>query len=222
MSYVPYASVAGSLMYAMVWTKLDLAQAVNVVSRYMGNPGKEHWQVLKHILEYLKGTTNIGLVYHGDTSCALPNYSNSDYATDWDARRSGTGYTFTIGNCLVNQKATLLPIVPLSTTKAEYMALAEATKEGIWFKGLISNLGFPQEKAIILCDGLNAICLAKDQVHHERTNHMDIKYNFICVEKRVEVHKVDTRDNPTDMFTKAISRRKIMHCLDLLNVDCWK
>ena len=102
MSYVPYASVAGSLMYAMVWTKLDLAQAVNVVSRYIGNPGKEHWQVLKHILEYLKGTTNIRLVYHGDTSCALPNYSNSDYATDWDARRSGTGYTFTIGNCLVN------------------------------------------------------------------------------------------------------------------------
>ena len=71
MTYVTYASVVGSFMYAMVCTRPDLEQAVSVVSRYMGNPGKEHWQAVKHIFWYLKGTTNIGLIFHGDMSCAF-------------------------------------------------------------------------------------------------------------------------------------------------------
>ena len=92
MSHVPYASFLGSLMYAMVCIRPDLAQAIIVVNRYMGNLGKEHWQVVKHIFRYLKGTTDIGLVYHGDTSCALSGYSDSNYATNLDARISMIGY----------------------------------------------------------------------------------------------------------------------------------
>ena len=81
------------------------------------------------------------------------------------------------------------------------MALAEATKEGIWMKALI---GFPQEKTIIFCDILSASCLAKDQVHYERTKHIGIRYHFICSEKRVIIKKVDTRENPTDMFMNLL------------------
>jgi len=72
-----------------------------------------------------------------------------DYVADLDARRSTIRYAFTIGNSLVKWKAALHPTVSLSTTKAEYMALAEVAKEGIWLKSLLSNLGFPQDKAII-------------------------------------------------------------------------
>jgi len=64
MAHVTYGSVVGSLMYARVCTKQDLAQAVSVVSRYMGNLRKKYWQVVKCIFRYLKGTTDIGLVYH--------------------------------------------------------------------------------------------------------------------------------------------------------------
>jgi len=105
---------------------------------------------------------------------ALAGYSNSDYVADLDARRFVTGYAFMIDNSLVSWKETLQPAVDLSTTEAEYMALTKAIKEGIWLKGLISNLGFPQQKTIIFCDNLSAICLAKDHVHHERTKHVDI------------------------------------------------
>ena len=66
---------------------------------------------------------------------------------------------------------------------------------------------------------MSTICLDKDQVHLEKTEHIDIKYHLICSEKWVKVKKVDTRENPTDMFTKAVPRSKFMHCLDLLNVD---
>ena len=142
MSHVPYVSVVGSLMYVMVYTRPNLAQTVNVVSKYMGKLGKEHWQTVKCIFRYLKGTTDIGLVYQGDTSCALAGYSDSDYAIDLDARQSVTGYAFTIRYSLISWKVTLQSIIALSTTEVEYMALAEVTKEGIWLKGLISNLRF--------------------------------------------------------------------------------
>lgn len=65
MSNVPYASVVGSLMYAMVCTRPDIAHAVGVVSKYMNNPGKEHWMAVKWILKYLKGTRNQALCFGG-------------------------------------------------------------------------------------------------------------------------------------------------------------
>jgi len=100
------------------------------------------------------------------------------------------------------------------------MILTEASKESIWLKGLISNLGFPWDKTIIFFDTLNAIYLAKDQVHNERTKHMDIIYHFIHTKKKIATHKVDTKENSTDMFTKHVPRSKFIHCLDLLSVNC--
>ena len=131
MSHVPYASVVGSLMYAIVCTRQDLAQAINMMAKYMGKPRKEHRKIVKKIFRYLKGTTDIGLIHQGDTSFALARHSDFDYAIDLDVRQFVIGYAFTIGNSLVSLKATLHPIVFLSSTEAEYMTLVEATKEGI-------------------------------------------------------------------------------------------
>ncbi|KAJ4721450.1 Retrovirus-related Pol polyprotein from transposon TNT 1-94 [Melia azedarach] len=218
MSRVPYASAVGSLMYAMVYSRPDLAQSLSVVSRFMGEPGKEHWQAVKRIFRYLKGTFDVGLIYGGDTHCLVTGFSDSDYAGDVDSRRSMTGYVFTLGSSIVSWKATLQPTVTLSTTEAEYMALTEAAKEGIWLKGLVSDLGLHHDQAIVYCDSLSAICLAKDQVHHERTKHIDVRYHFLRSEKRIKVNKVGTADNPADMFTKPVPHSKFQHCLDLLNV----
>ncbi|KAJ4726034.1 Retrovirus-related Pol polyprotein from transposon TNT 1-94 [Melia azedarach] len=218
MSRVSYTSAVGSLMYAMVCTRPDLAQSVSVVSRFMGEPSKEHWQAVKRIFRYLKGTFDVALIYEGDTQCLVTGFSDSDYAGDVDSRRSMTGYVFTLGSSVVNWKATLQPTVTLSTTEAEYMALTEAAKEEIWLKGLVSDLGLHHDQAIVYCDSLSAICLAKDQVHHERTKHIDVRYHFLRSEKRIKVNKVGTADNPADMFTKPVPHSKFQHCLDLLNV----
>ncbi|KAJ4717014.1 Retrovirus-related Pol polyprotein from transposon TNT 1-94 [Melia azedarach] len=218
MSRVPYASAVGSLMYAIVCSRPDLAQSVSVVSRFMGEPGKEHWQAVKRIFRYLKGTFDVGLIYRGDTQCLVTGFSDSDYAGDVDSRRSMTGYVFTLGSSVVSWKATLQPTVTLSTTEAEYMALTEAAKEEIWLKGLVSDLGLHHDQAIVYCDSLSAICLAKDQVHHERTKHIDVRYHFLRSEERIKVNKVGTADNPADMFTKPVSHSKFQYCLDLLNV----
>ena len=218
MAKVPYSSAVGSLMYAMVCTRPDLAHAVSVVSRFMANPGKEHWLAVKRIFRYLRGTSDVGLIYGGDTECLVTGYSDSDYAGDVDSRRLMTAYVFTLGHSVVSWKATLQPTVTLSTTEAEYMALTEAAKEGIWLKGLVGDLGLHQDQANIYCDSLSAICLAKDQVHHERTKHIDVRYHFLRSETRIKVKKIGTADNPADMFTKPVPHSKFKHCLDLLNV----
>jgi transposase InsO family protein len=218
MSRVPYSNAVGSLMYAMVCTRPDIAHAVSVVSRFMGTPGKEHWKAVKRIFRYLRGTSDVGLFYGGDPYSSVTGYSDSDYAGDVDSRRSMTGYVFTLGGSVVSWKATLQATVTLSTTEAEYMALTEAAKEGIWLKGLVSDLGLHHDKVTVFCDSLSAICLTKDQVHHERTKHIDVRYHFLRNEKRVKVMKVGTADNPADMFTKTVPHSKFQHCLNLLNV----
>ncbi|GKF86134.1 hypothetical protein Tco_0253961, partial [Tanacetum coccineum] len=104
MSKVAYANAVGSLMYLMVCTRLDIAYAVSVVSRYLENPSKNHWEAVKWILKYLWGTANVGLVYgtdHGN-HVDVTGFVDSDYAKDPDKGRSITGYTFLVQECVVS------------------------------------------------------------------------------------------------------------------------
>eukprot|EP00253_Pinus_taeda_P032625 PITA_32625 len=125
MSKVPYASVVGSLMYAMVYTRPDIAHAVEVVSRYMKNPAKEHWMAVKWILIYLKGTTNQALCF-GASNVSLKGYVDADMAGDRDNRRSTTRYVFTVGGTTVSWVSKIQSVAALSTTEAEYVAATEA------------------------------------------------------------------------------------------------
>ena len=91
MSRVPYASAVGSLMYAMVCTRPDIAHVVGIVSCFSSNPGREHWNVVKWILRYLHGTFDMKLCFGGDKP-TLMGYSHSDMAGDIDSRKSTSGY----------------------------------------------------------------------------------------------------------------------------------
>ena len=98
MNKVPYASAVGSLMYAMICTRPNISHAVGVVSRYMSNPGKQHWEAVKWILRYIRGTTGKGLLYGGadESESVATGYVDSDYAGSLDTRKSQTGYVFTV------------------------------------------------------------------------------------------------------------------------------
>ena len=98
MAQVPYANAVGALMYVMVCTRPDISHAVSMVSRYMHDPGKGHWQAVKWILRYLHGTVNMGLKFERDHRLRqnLVGYVDSDYVGDLDKRRSTTGYLFTL------------------------------------------------------------------------------------------------------------------------------
>ncbi|KAG8473502.1 hypothetical protein CXB51_035665 [Gossypium anomalum] len=222
MSHVPYSSAVGSLMYAMVCSRPDLSYAVSTVSRYMANPGKEHWKVVQWILRYLRGTTDVCLQF-GRTKDGVIGYVDADFAGDLDRRRSLTGYVFTIGGCAISWKATLQTTVALSTTEAEYMVITEACKEAIWLKGLFSELNEYLQINTVFCDSQSAIFLTKDQMFHERTKHIDVRYHFvrdIIARGDIIVSKISTHENPADMMTKSLPITKFEHCLDLVGVHC--
>nr|GEV87898.1 retrovirus-related Pol polyprotein from transposon TNT 1-94 [Tanacetum cinerariifolium] len=139
MSKVPYANVVGSLMYLMVCTRPNITYVVSIVSRYLANPCKTQWEVVKWILKFLKRTAYVGLVYGRDQGkhVDVDGFVDADYAKDPNKGRLIIGYVFMVHGCVVSWKATMQHVVALSTTEAEYMALTEAVKESIWLKGLL-------------------------------------------------------------------------------------
>eukprot|EP00253_Pinus_taeda_P006007 PITA_06007 len=156
MSKVPYASTVGRLMYAMVCTRPDIAHAMGVISRYMNNPGKEHWMAVKLILRYLK-----------------------DMAGDIDNMRSTTGYVFTVGGTTVSWVSKIQSVVALSTIEVEYVVAIEASKEMIWLQRFMGELGKEHDMGTLYSDNQSAIHLAKNSTFHSRTKHIQLKYHFI-------------------------------------------
>lgn len=222
MENIPYASAVGSLMYAMVRSRPDLGFAVGFVSRFMSKPSREHWSAVKWVLKYLRGASDLNLTFKKDSKFIIEGFSDSDYATDQDRRRSVTGYAFKIGGNTVSWKSCLQSVVALSTIEAEYMALHEAAKESIWLRGLCNELGFKQTSATIHCDSQSAIALARNPVYHERTKQIDTKFHFIrdLVEAGdVILQKIHTNLNPADFLTKTVPGPKFQLCCGLLNVQ---
>jgi len=127
MSWVPYALVVGSLMFTIICTRPDIAQAVGAASQYMANPGREHWNTIKRILRYIKGTSDAALCY-GGSKFTVRGYVDSDFAGDLEKRKSITGYVFIIAGGAVSWVSKLQTVVALSTTEAGYMATTQACK----------------------------------------------------------------------------------------------
>ena len=96
MQGVPYKEAVGSLMYAMVGARPDLAFAVSVVCQHMSKSGPMHWAAVKRVMRYLKGTLDVKLCL-GDEDIALRGYCDADWAGDTNDRRSTTGYVFYVG-----------------------------------------------------------------------------------------------------------------------------
>jgi len=101
MSKVPYASAIESLMYAMVCTRPDIAHVVGVVSKFLSNPGKEHWEGVKWILRYLKGISKTHLSFLR-SNLTLQGFSDTNLGGDLDGRKSTTGYIFTLGGTTIS------------------------------------------------------------------------------------------------------------------------
>ena len=104
MKKVPYLNIVGCLMYAMVATIPDIAYGVGLASRFMSCPSKVHWQVVKWLLRYLNGTSNLRLLYGNNEveGNNIKGYCDVDYAADLDKRRLITGYAFTAGGNLIS------------------------------------------------------------------------------------------------------------------------
>jgi len=130
----------------------------------MHDPRKGHWEAVKWVLRYIKGTIDVGLTFEKDSTGKQEciGYVDSNYAGDLDKCRSTMGYVFTISQAPVSWRSILQSTITLSTTEAEYMAMTEAMKEAIWLQGLLDDLGIKHDLLKINCDSMSAIYLAKN------------------------------------------------------------
>ena len=141
MERVPYASTVGSLIYAMVCTRPDIAYAVGVVSRFLSNPGREHWNAVKWIMRYLRGTSSLRLVF-GNEKPLLVGYTYADKAGDVDTCKSTSGLLITFVGGVVAWQPRLQKCVAFSTIEVEFIAAIEACKKLLWMKRFLQDLGF--------------------------------------------------------------------------------
>ena len=203
----PYASAIGSLLYLRL-TRPDALVAISKLARFMKNPGKQHWQGVKAVLRYLKGSKNRGLLYQKSVSSfegpwKITMWVDSDYATSIDTRRSRAGFLGYLNKNLVAFNSSLqhaqlltkyhglklpktamdgepLPTMATATCIAEYMALSIAVKEMIWMYMLLKTMGINVEKpCIVYEDNRAAIKIAENATSMRRSKHIDIRHHFI-------------------------------------------
>ena len=220
MRNIPYKELVGSLLYASITTRPDIAYAVNQVSRFMSNPGMKHWQACKRILRYLKRTTKIGLILNGgeQNQQLLSAYSDADWAGDTDDRKSTTGMVVMMNGSVVSWMSKKQTTVALSTAEAEYMALGGTIQEIKWIKSLLGELGvLVKEPITIWCDNQAAIAISKNNVNHNRTKHIDIKHHFVrdaVKDKQVKIDWISTSEQVADVLTKALDKNQFVKLRD--------
>ena len=118
-----YRSTVGALQYLTI-TRPELAFSVNKVCQFMHAPQEHHWKAVKRILRYVAGTTAHGLHLHPSSTSSIMGFSDADWATDLDDRRSTTGYCVYLGKNLISWSSQKQKVVSRSTTEAEYRSVA--------------------------------------------------------------------------------------------------
>jgi hypothetical protein len=204
-----YRKIVGSLIYAATSTRPDISHAVHMLSRHMKEPKECDLVSAKRVLRYLKGAANMSLVYNNDGggTTKVEAYTDSDLGGDKKDSKSTTGYCVYMNGNLVSWCAKKQDTVAVSTTEAEWMAACECMKEVIWLCELLSEIGIQVEKpATMFEDNQSTIKVCENDIMHDRSKHVRIKYHRIRQEikdKTLRLEWVPSGDNVADIFTKS-------------------
>ncbi|XP_047258114.1 secreted RxLR effector protein 161-like [Capsicum annuum] len=137
---VPHLSAIGALLYLANATRPDIAFSVNLLARYSSSSTRRHWNRVKHILRYLKGTIDMGLFYTNKASPDLVGYADASYLSDPHKARSQIGYVFTYEGTAISWRSTKQSIVATSSNHAEIITIYEASRECIWLRSVVHSI----------------------------------------------------------------------------------
>jgi hypothetical protein len=227
---LPYQQVIGCLSYAAICTRPDIQYAVNYLARFSACYNRTHWTAAKHLLRYVKGTLDRGLVFskHEDSPASkITAYTDADYDSCVITRRSTTGHGIMWRGCLISWKSKRQRTVALSTTEAEYMAISDAAKHLLWMRRMINLLTQTSMEAAdvitdmdLFNDNNGAVFLSQESAINQRSKHIDIRYHFIrdlVKNKKIQTRHIDTKSMPADMLTKNAGAIVIDRCRKIFN-----
>lgn len=210
----PYLNAIGALMYLANGTRPDIAFAVNLLARFSSAPTKRHWNGVKQIFRYLRGTQDLGLFFRKNQDLTMAGYADAGYLSDPHKALSQTGYVFLCGGTAISWKSTKQTMVATSTNHSEIIALFEASKECMWLRRVIQHvqntcgLNITPTPTIIYED--NSACVAQIQTGYVKTSltkHISPKFFYMHELQKKEEIKVTltkTSENLADLFTKSL------------------
>lgn len=221
-----YQSAVGSIMYAMLCTRPDIAYPISRLAQFSNDPRKAHWKAVMQLIRYLATTSDYCIVYDGKhdehSQPILIGYTDSDWGKHLEDRRSVTGYVFCMAGGAISWKSRRQPTVALSTTEAEYMAACEATREAVSWRMLLIELGLNmREPTVIMSDNQGSIALTKNPEHHARSKHIDIRHHYVREQVAlgsVAITYISTDNMVADVLTKPLTRDRHTKMIRLMGV----
>jgi hypothetical protein len=225
-----YCQLVGKLIFLTV-SRPDIAYAVNRVSSFMSHPQQAHLDAVLHILRYLRGTMDYGILYTHSGHSEIRGYSDADWGSCPETRRSIGAYIFTLACGPISWASKKQLTVSRSSTEVEYRALSDGAQEAVWLSRMLHELQDYPHPSIPLqhdnsevhsnlsrpisldlnYDNQGAMKLAKNPVFHARTKHIEIHHHFIrerVVEGEIGLQYINTNSQPADILTKPLGRIK--------------
>ena len=212
-----YQRLVGCLLYLAIATRPDIAYYAMWLGQFNANPTRAHFLIAKHVLRYLAGTRTLALCL-GAPSSRIPSSlgaylqnvgcSDADWASDAADRKSISGYSFYFEGSLVSWSAVKQKSIALSSTEAEYYAMAHAFKEALWLRTFLGLMHFPVPRPFpILSDNQAACSLSNSPAVSARSKHIDVRHHFIRDHIQAGSFSttwIPTEDMPADIFTKPL------------------
>ncbi|KAF7768406.1 hypothetical protein Agabi119p4_7649 [Agaricus bisporus var. burnettii] len=205
----------------MIGSRPDIAFAVGKLSQHMVTPNKEHYTAGMHLLWYLNGTKNMVLEFDGNSNQGVIAYSNSDWASDPEDRKSITGNFVTIANGTISWLSRKQKTVALSSTEAEYMAISDCLQQLIWVSQLLTEIGFEIQTPMLYGDNMGSLFWSTSEVQEKRSKYIDIRFHYIrelLEQKQISLDWIDGSKNPADVLTKNLEKVKFSLFRSMLNL----
>ncbi|SGZ06990.1 BQ5605_C031g10985 [Microbotryum silenes-dioicae] len=202
-----YLQAIGSLMYAAVGTRPDLAYVVAYLAHFSQQPSPAHWTAITQVLRYIKGTLDLGLTYR-KTDVAFHGYSDANWGACLTTLRSTMGYAFIYSGAAIAWCSKHEHRVAKSTTDAEYLSLSYTSGDAIHLSKLLAELGHPVPGPVVIYgDNQGALALAQHPTNHQGSRHVRISEHYVrerVAEKEIDVVYIATADMFANIFTKAL------------------
>jgi hypothetical protein len=217
----PFRQMLGSIMYAMLGTRPDLAVAVSVLSRYMSNPMEIHCQLLRHLYKYVRANPTLSLIYKPGSSVTLVAYADASYANAEECK-SLSGYVTVLASGPISWFCGRQPVVAQSSCESEYISAVLCGNEIVWLCQLLLDLGFPQKCIILYEDNQACIALSKNPQDHKRTKHIQVRFHVLrqyVQNKVLSLVYCRTASQLADMFTKALPGHMLRELLRQLGTS---
>ena len=212
---VPYLSAIGALMYLANYIRLDIAFSINLLARYSLATTKRHWNGIKHILRYLRGTSDMRLFYSKAMKPQFLGYADAGYLSDPHKARSQTGYIFTYENTAISWRSVKQTMVATSSNHSKILTIHEASRECVWLGSMIQHirescgLSSIKNNPTILYED-NAACIAQIKggyIKGDRTKHILPKFFYtheLQKDGEIDMQQIRSNNNLAYLFTKAL------------------